>query len=1007
MKTSRTLFTAIVISAIATLPTPAATFTVTNADDSGAGSLRQAVADANASGDPVDTINFDAAFFSTPRTISLTTQLILDTGHTVINGPGADELTIDGGGFYRGFVVWKATVAEIEGLTIANGKNQVVTHEEPWGKMGGGILNLGTLTLDAVSIVNCRAEEMSTDNARLDGGGIFNTGTLTVTNSNISGNWCRGYTYQAGPTCFGGGIYNEGTLSLTNTVLSNNFCEGIHNGTVKACATRGGGLFTVGTLGGSAVLDGCTVTENELLSKTFVNVPGTASGAGIHATGALTIRNGSVISGNRARVDQTGLVITGVDALLYGGGIYSEGTLTFTDSVVENNSLETIDADTALMIGGGVCNIGGGTASFRNSRVAGNTIVIDHLAPTCRGGGIFNGGALTFLSGEISGNVIDVTTTSSIAKVTGGGLFNDSGHSATILNSTVAGNHCNATAATGVLGTGGGIDSPGTLDMVNSTVVANALSGTPSAAGVRGGGLNYINGTVTLGNCIIAGNSISAGGLYPDVSGTAALTSQGHNLIGDATGGSGFVLSDITGVAAASVFEDVDSSSVIDLADLADNGGLTRTLALKSGSPALDAGDNALIPIDPDTSLAFVTDQRGSGFQRNWGAAVDIGAYENRYLTAIQSVASGDYDTGANWDLGVVPVTKDGTHAATIVAGHAMTAASIIEVASKEGAVTSLTVNGSLTLSAGELELGFDSGDFTPRSVNSTLRIGSAGHVTFPASWVYDGYGDAPAGVTHTVHIDIATGGRLTSDTSGGGFGMRLWSEWSDTTGDGKTWTDDGTTDGESDAPSFEGVLRQLYAAGVLTKNGTQTGSFDNDFIFIPGATGADGTLLAVTITNTYQGWALRMGLISSMDQGRYADPNHDGQQNREHFAFDTDPFGDGSDEGKRRYRFVDGGNGPRFAFTLPVRRGAVFSGSPSPVAILLSDDLRYTMQGSGNLQDWTKPVLELVPADSAGLPALRDIDGDATPDWEYRTFLLDDDTPPTGFLRALLSEST
>ena len=44
----------------------AATFTVTNADDSGAGSLRMAVADANASGDPVDTIEFDPTFFSTP-----------------------------------------------------------------------------------------------------------------------------------------------------------------------------------------------------------------------------------------------------------------------------------------------------------------------------------------------------------------------------------------------------------------------------------------------------------------------------------------------------------------------------------------------------------------------------------------------------------------------------------------------------------------------------------------------------------------------------------------------------------------------------------------------------------------------------------------------------------------------------------------------------------------------------------------------------------------------------
>ena len=45
--------------------------------------------------------------------------------------------------------------------------------------------------------------------------------------------------------------------------------------------------------------------------------------------------------------------------------------------------------------------------------------------------------------------------------------------------------------------------------------------------------------------------------------------------------------------------------------------------------------------------------------------------------------------------------------------------------------------------------------------------------------------------------------------------------------------------------------------------------------------------------------------------------------------------------------------------------------------------------------------------ADFAGLPALRDIDGNGTPDWEDRTFILDDETLPTDFLDTFLSEST
>ena len=54
----------------------------------------------------------------------------------------------------------------------------------------------------------------------------------------------------------------------------------------------------------------------------------------------------------------------------------------------------------------------------------------------------------------------------------------------------------------------------------------------------------------------------------------------------------------------------------------ADNGGPTQTIALVAGSPAINAGSNALVP------NGVTTDQRGPGYPRIALGTVDIGAYE-------------------------------------------------------------------------------------------------------------------------------------------------------------------------------------------------------------------------------------------------------------------------------------------------------------------------------------------------------------------------------------------
>src|SRR5262245_46535522 len=73
--------------------TAPAIFTVTNTADAGAGSLRQAVLDANAAMGS-DTIAFDATF-SNPQTITLASELSV-TGPVTITGPSAGLLTVSG-----------------------------------------------------------------------------------------------------------------------------------------------------------------------------------------------------------------------------------------------------------------------------------------------------------------------------------------------------------------------------------------------------------------------------------------------------------------------------------------------------------------------------------------------------------------------------------------------------------------------------------------------------------------------------------------------------------------------------------------------------------------------------------------------------------------------------------------------------------------------------------------------------------------------------------------------
>jgi len=313
----------------------AATFTVTNLADSGPGTLRQAILDANTTGGD-DTINC-----SVTDTIILGSELQMST-NIVINGPGADQLTVSGNNSVSVFNITAGTV-EIHELTIADGN----------ANNGGGIYNNGTLTVTRSIISGNRA-------GFGDGGGIYNNGTLTLVTCTLSDNDSFRY---------GGGLFNAWNAQVTMFDCS------VSGNTAR---DEGGGGVCCSNNAAVTMFD-CTVSDNQ--SRHI--------GGGILNFGVLTLVN-CTVSGNTADDDGGGVSHHGNAALSnctisgntawYGGG---GGILIWEVPLVLNNC--TLYGNTALGIvgpgsdasapgqGGGVYVEEPGAFIVNNTLIAGNT----------------------------------------------------------------------------------------------------------------------------------------------------------------------------------------------------------------------------------------------------------------------------------------------------------------------------------------------------------------------------------------------------------------------------------------------------------------------------------------------------------------------------------------------------------------------------------------------------------------------------------------------------------
>lgn len=224
----------------------AADMTVTSLDDSGPGTLRQALNDIRAG----DTIDF--AVTGTIVLTSLDLPILVDLN---IRGPGADRLTIDGSGLHRIFYIgFEAATVNISGLTMRNG----MVRPLQGGNQGAGIQNAAPfVTLTDCAIVDNNATGGPEDEVfGLNiAGGIYNSGGMRIERCLIAGNRVK--------NGYGGGIVNQGSLEIVNSTVANNRVENDELADPDA-PSAGGGIFHFSFSTGKLIVRSCTIVGNRV-----------------------------------------------------------------------------------------------------------------------------------------------------------------------------------------------------------------------------------------------------------------------------------------------------------------------------------------------------------------------------------------------------------------------------------------------------------------------------------------------------------------------------------------------------------------------------------------------------------------------------------------------------------------------------------------------------------------------------------------------------------------------
>ena len=397
---------------------------VSNCDDSGAGSLRDAVASA-ATGDTIDLTQLSCS------TITLGSGAIATAlDDLTIQGPGQVALAIDGNHADRVFSHSGAGTLVIDGVTVTHG-----SFEAPDGDSNGGcVYSMGHVVLDHVTVSECTVS--STSNSAY-GAGVFAYGA-TLISSTVAGN-----TSQGGKHALGGGVIGLAGISVTGSTITGNSAVAI------AAESLPAGEFvdaSMGALGSyydieiaDSVISGNTVTA----TTDSIDHGVAANEAGIMSFSTLTVVR-STISDNAAQATHTG---SGEGAYTYAfsvGGGARASSLVISDSTISGNTTSatasnTLYAGYEYALGGGLMTrYSTGTVSLTNSTISGNSVSRSQSA--LYAGGAANGGGV--FSDAASMDLLNTTVTANTADQ-GSGVY-QSPTSAITLDSTIVGGNVSA-----------------------------------------------------------------------------------------------------------------------------------------------------------------------------------------------------------------------------------------------------------------------------------------------------------------------------------------------------------------------------------------------------------------------------------------------------------------------------------------------------------------------------------------------------------------------------------